>query len=319
MFSPARVREKIPGLMACAALCVPAFLSLGGCELTEVTLAEVESVLVAEVYVMVGDGDDQLMAFLQGTLGSGQETNLRDASVRLILDDGGVTVLQLRTREACLLPEIPTEVRGTCFVASPFAGSPEPGSVVKVEIDTPGGLALRGTTTVPKAFGFHQPRTPGSCFLPPSTPLEVRWGRSRGAWAYAAETQIWGLKDAMAARGIEVEEDTVALLGLAVSDADTTLVFPGEFGVFDRFELDRNLALAFQEGLPLGTTAHVVVAALDRNYVNWVRGGNFNPSGAVRVPSLRGDGTGVLAAVYRRSFGVRAVPYDPALPACVVN
>ena len=60
------------------------------------------------------------------------------------------------------------------------------------------------------------------------------------------------------------------------------------------------------------------IAAADRNYVNWVRGGNFNPSGQVRVPSVRGDGTGVFAATVVRSLRVFAAPpgapYD--LPLC---
>lgn len=42
------------------------------------------------------------------------------------------------------------------------------------------------------------------------------------------------------------------------------------------------------------------MAAGDRNYVNWVRGGNFNPSGQVRVPSIVGDGTGVFASLVSR-------------------
>lgn len=39
------------------------------------------------------------------------------------------------------------------------------------------------------------------------------------------------------------------------------------------------------------------IAAGDRNYVNWLRGGRFNPSGMIRVPSVHGDGTGVFGSV----------------------
>jgi hypothetical protein len=124
------------------------------------------------------------------------------------------------------------------------------------------------------------------------------------------------LRAALAPQGIVVEEDSVALLGLAVSEADTTIVFPQEFGVFNRFDLQQEVALALQEGLPLGSQGVVAIAALDRNYVNWVRGGNFNPSGAVRISSLRGDGIGVLASAVRRA--VRIVGTDGSeLPSCL--
>ena len=87
---------------------------------------------------------------------------------------------------------------------------------------------------------------------------------------------MWGLREALESQGLEVEADSVALTGVAVSDADTTIVFPSEFGVFDRFSLDSDIALTLQAGIPLGATASVMVGAVDRNYVNWVRGGNFN-------------------------------------------
>jgi len=94
------------------------------------------------------------------------------------------------------------------------------------------------------------------------------------------------------------------------------VVFLTEFGVFERFDLDRDLALAVSEGLPAGTSADVTIGALDRNYVNWIRGGSFNPSGLVRVPSLRGDGTGTFGSVVRRSFRVVTAPASPQLPLC---
>jgi hypothetical protein len=59
----------------------------------------------------------------------------------------------------------------------------------------------------------------------------------------------------------------------------------------------------------------VVVAAADRNYVNWVRGGNFNPSGLVRVPSVRGDGTGVFGSIVAKTVVLTTVPESTA-PAC---
>jgi hypothetical protein len=128
------------------------------------------------------------------------------------------------------------------------------------------------------------------------------------------ETSISGLGSALASEGIEVEEDPLYLLGLSISATDTTVVFPSEFGVFDRFDLDQDLAVRLQRGLPEGTGALVTIAAVERNYVNWARGGNFNPSGQVRVASLRGDGTGVFGAAVVRRFRVLAAEASPGGP-----
>ena len=101
-------------------------------------------------------------------------------------------------------------------------------------------------------------------------------------------------------------EDPLYLFGLAIAARDTTIVFPGEFGVFSRADLDFEVSTLLQKGLPAGVGATVSVGAVDRNWVNWARGGNFNPSGVVRVPSVRGDGTGVFGAGVIRTFGVLA-------------
>jgi hypothetical protein len=98
------------------------------------------------------------------------------------------------------------------------------------------------------------------------------------------------------------------LLGLASSASDTTIVFPSEFGLLERFSVDRELLVALQGGLPRGTRAQVSIAAVERNYTNWARGGTFNPSGQVRIPSLRGDGTGFFGATVLRTLTVVVPP-----------
>jgi hypothetical protein len=148
--------------------------------------------------------------------------------------------------------------------------------------------------------------------VPAEHNFEIAWTRSETAWAYLTETRIYGLREALEPLGIEVENDPLNLLGLSISAADTTVIYPSELGVFSRTELDQDLALELQKGLPVGTEAVVVVAATDRNFVNWARGGNFNPSGPVRIPSVLGDGTGVFGSVVVRSFQVSA---DSDLPA----
>ena len=289
-----------------------------GCELDEVSLTEPENVLVAEVYLKVGDGPDELSAFLQWTLGSAGSTDLLQAVVAVEGPEGRVIPLIRGGREDCLVPEILDDVDGACFVApGSVEGILAPGDRVELQITLPDGGSVYGGVVLPGDFHFLEPIVNEPCALPPGQPLELIWNPSGEAWAYAGETLIWGLRDALAPLGLEVEEDSLSLTGLSVSETDTTMVFPGEFGVFDRFDLDRDLALVLQEGLPLGAHAEVVIAALERNYVNWVRGGNFNPSGAVRIPSLRGDGTGVLGAVVRRMIRVVGAEPGGEMPSCL--
>jgi hypothetical protein len=293
-------------------------LFLMGCELDEVTLTEPENTLVAEIYLEVGDGSDEVSAFLQWSLGSGGAPALADASIRLREEGGGILELVRASRGECLDPEILDDVEGECFLAPDLEdGRIRPGQHVEVDISLPDGRELTGGVTLPGTFDFLVPSDLDVCALPPGQQLELAWDPSEGAWAYAGETVLSGLREALGPQGVEVEEDTLSLLGLSIAETDTTLVFPAEFGVFDRFDLDREIALALQEGLPLGVQARVVVAAAERNYVNWVRGGNFNPSGAVRIPSLRGDGVGVLGGVVRRMIRIEGAFPREGLPGCL--
>jgi hypothetical protein len=288
-----------------------------GCQLEEVSLTEPETVLVAEVYVKAGDGPDQVTAFLQWTLGGEGDPSLGDAALSLAGPRGIQLNLVRAPRDLCLDQEILEDVAGVCFVAQNLVdGLLRAGDHLEVEIALPGGEELRGGVTLPGDFDILRPGE-AVCALPPGVPLEMIWNPAGGAWAYAGRTLIVGLRDALKAQGIQAEEDSLDLVGFSIAETDTTLVFPQEFGIFDRFDLDRDVALALQTGLPLGASADVVVAALERNYVNWIRGGNFNPSGAVRVPSLRGDGIGVLGGVFRRTVRVVGAVPDGTIPSCL--
>ena len=309
-------RKRAAGGRWQAAMAGLVFL-VSGCELEEVSLVQPQSLLVAEIYVKVGHGPDEVSAFLQRTLGGPADASLQDAQVRLDGPRGIGLTLTPGRRGLCLEEAILDDVDGVCLRAADLPDDLiQPGDYLEVEVSLPGGEELRGGMTLPGDFSLLQPGVAG-CALPSGTPLEMVWGPSGGAWAYAGETLIFGLRDALRPLGIQVEGDTLELVGLSVAETDTTLVFPGEFGIFDRFDLDRDLALALQEGLPAGASAEVAVAALDRNYVNWVRGGNFNPSGAVRIPSLRGDGVGVLAGAVRRTVTVVGGDPENGLPPCL--
>jgi hypothetical protein len=296
-------------------------LSVVGCELDEVTLAEPEDIPVVEAYIMVGDGQDQVSAFLHWTLSTRPARDLLGLTVMVTPDGGPAIPLFPEDLEDCVIPGIGEEIEGVCYtVGFDPEGVFQPGQHVELEIFLYEDDVLRGGTTIPEDIAFIHPRVRNQCALSPGETLEFSWNRSAGVWAYTAETQIGDLKEALAMTGVVVETDSVALQGVAVSDSDTTIVFPTEFGVLERFTLEQEVALALQGGLPLGADADVVIAAVDQNYVNWVRGGNFNPSGPVRVSSLRGPGVGVFGSVVRRTIRVRGGPpsYFPGslLPEC---
>ena len=120
----------------------------------------------------------------------------------------------------------------------------------------------------------------------------------------------------MAQRGID-SPDTLYLLGFAIDAADSTLVFSSEFGIFEFFaatDEERDVIRELRGGLPDGVRATVAMAAADRNWVNWERGGNFNPSGEVRIPSVFGDGTGVFSTTTRRVVRLWGTELRPGTP-----
>jgi hypothetical protein len=299
----------------CLALLAP--VALWTCELQEVTVVEVETVLVAEAYAMVGVPspafgiDNRIWVFLGGTVGGAADATLDDARIEVRRVGGGRVRLRPVPIENCISDR--DRMRpGTCYDAGLDAIGLRPGDELALDIRMPDGRALQGETRVPGDFRLEGEGP--ECALPPDTPLEVRWTQSEGAAAYVNETRIDGLDEALAPEEIPAP-DELYLLGLSISASDTTIVFPGEFGVFDRFDLDQALTVRLQRGLPEGAAALVGISAVDENYVNWARGGNFNPSGQVRIPSVRGDGTGVFASMVMRRFAVFASS-APGVPAC---
>jgi len=279
-------------------------VGLAGCELQDVTVVDLVDVAVAEVYVIVRENpaENSVRAFLHGTSAGGvpDARSFDDAVVQVTR--GGLTVdLAVVPRLECV-DSLPPDAGGTCFAADPAqAAQLAAGDELELTITLGSGATVLGATTVPGAFALT---TAGAqCRVAPDTLLDLAWSRSDEAWAYVNETAIEGLPAALAGEDIEAD-DPLYLLGLSISAADTTIVFPSEFGVFDRFDLDQDLAVRLQRGLPDGTQARVAIAAVERNYVNWVRGGNFNPSGVVRVSSLRGAATGVFGAAVIREVRV---------------
>ena len=294
-------------------------LAASACELEEITVIDFVDVVVAEVYVTLGSApaEHRVRAFLHGTAAGGtpDSETFDDALVRITRTDGFTMDLALALITECV-DSVPVGASGSCFVDGGQAAGLAPGDALELSVGLADGRTLLAASRIPGDFQLDGISV--SCRLVPESLLPLSWSRSDGAWAYVNETSISGLRAALAPEGIDVEDDPLYLLGLSISAADTTVVFPSEFGVFDRFDLDQDLALRLQQGLPDGTDALVSVTAVERNYTNWVRGGNFNPSGQVRVASVRGDGTGVFGAAVVREFSVisSATPGGP--PDCPI-
>jgi len=293
---------------------------LAGCELTEVVVEEPVDQVVAEIFLAARPTGTVARAMLHRTFVSDPDPIQAVVTIRRV-SDGYFVELESRIIEECLLGEAPAGTEASCYVGEGIRMSRfGPGDRLEATIEFPGSeRRMRGTTTVPEGFEIRQPDVLGvflserSCRIEPMTNVEVLWSQGAGTWAYLAETLLLGLEGVPGGG----DDDALKLQGLAISAADTSIVFPKQFGLFDRVDLDYELAVLLQQGLPAGVVARVEVAAVDRNYTNWVRQGTFNPSGLVRIPSMVGDGTGVFAAYVTDQFAaVSAEEGQVDLPEC---
>lgn len=296
------------------AAAVALVIASAGCRLQDVTLAPPADVLVAEVVLQAGAG--QQYALLHRTVGSGPLT-VPGARVEMTLPGGGVVSFTPVNGSRCVDSTstfLPDTV-GSCYATPPASTSlVVPGGTYSLSIVAPDGRRLTGTTTVPGSFRLVRPAGLAHCALAPRTLLPLEWTRSAGAWVYISETRLQNVRRAL--DPTTTNNRALDIIGLSVSAADTTLVFPSQFGLFDRFDdSDASVLVALQQGLPAGVTATVTVAAADRNYVQWVRRGSFNPSGLVQIPSLEGDGTGVFGSLVPERFDLTSSP-GSGLPPC---
>lgn len=291
-----------------------AALLLAGCTIADVTVPPSDDRLVVEA-VLRTDFTQQAV-LLHRTVQDQASRKEPGARVEVTLPNGQRIVFS-EADEACYTvnsgyDESEVQVDATCYVSAVSLGRwVQPGQVYDLTVTTARGEVARARTTVPGAFSIRGIRTTTradvrepTCTLPPQTPLPLSWTPAPGAWGYLAPMNIYGLSIVFPPE--YAPADPMELVGLAVSATDTTLVLPGEFGLFDRFDYNQDLLRALQPGLPEGTTARVVIAAADRNYINGVRGGNFNPSGQVRISSVMGDGVGVFGSLTALRFAVDA-------------
>lgn len=302
-----------------------AALALSACTIADVTVAPGDDRLVVEG-VLRSDSRGQFILLHRGVQ-SGVAAGEEGAEVVVTREDGASIRFQ-QTDDGCyavdpayLQVEDPVEIRGTCY-ASPDSLQywVAPGGTYDLTVRTLRGEEARGRTTVPGRFtvaGMELSRVGGvvgPCTLSPFAPLRLTWTQAPGAWGYIAPLRVSGLQrvlpDSFNA------PDPLVLVGVSVSAADTSLVLPAQFGVFDRFSYNQHLLRLLQAGLPAGTTARVVVAAADRNYINGVRGGSFNPSGPIRISSIVGDAVGVFGSLQPLTMEIAVGPRREGTAAC---
>lgn len=287
-------------------------LLLAGCTLTEVGIPEGEDVAVVEAVLNTAQPTQRLL--LHRTVEDGEARALVADSVLLAAPGGRVLRFApvAEAAQAECFADADSVPRGTvsCY-RLPF--TPEPGAEYQLGVFFDGDRRIRGRTRVPGAFqlGGSPAIRAGACVLRPGQQLELAWTRSPGVWSYLADLEIRGLSRVSGFREVP---DPLNLFGLAISEADTTLRVPADFGLFQAGEIDNQVLSALQAGLPAGVSARLTVAAADRNLVNGIRGGVFNPSGLVRISSVLGDGIGVFGSVVPRVLQIQVRAGDTSAP-----
>lgn len=294
--------------------------AVAGCELDDVTIERPTPIVVAEAILRAGIPTQRLFLHRShgGRSAAGPSGKDVFADVSIVEQGGDTLLFDPSPISECLDGRPPgAAAPGTCY-SQTKGPRPKPGAAYHLRVRTVEDEELTSRTVMPGPFSLLRPRVQSdTCRIPPNTTLELTWTRSSGAWVYAAQVEYHGLQAALAPFGIDLPVDEAELIALAIGEADTTIVFPSEFGIFDR--ADERLApllIASRNGLPEGVFGKIVVAAADRNYVNWVRGGTFNPSGRVRIPSVSGDGTGVFGSLVPRTFNFRVTSGRPEMRLC---
>ncbi len=225
------------------------------------------------------------------------DDRVQGASVRIVDKSGRALRLEELpdTREVCR-PEGATAV-GTCYVASVPSAHFAPLAELSLQVALPDGRQLFGTSTIPGLFTPSPPSLEdGRCRADPETNYRIRWGSIRGAWAHIAEAEFKGLR-----RNLWDSQDPLYLTAawMAKPSYRAEMGFPRTLIEGNVPSNARKAARRLESGLPWGVTVDLAVAAIDRNWANWIRPGQVHVAGAVPVPSVFGDGTGMFGTAVR--------------------
>ena len=273
---------------------------LGACQLDWVKVEEEVLVAASVTVVLTVDPMDSTVQntdVLALLVRDSVEDRVPNASVRIVGSPG--RMLQLEelpdTSEACRSAgEVATA--GTCYIASVPSAYFAPLEELTLLVDTPDGKHLFGESTIPGLFTPSRlSLQDGRCRVNPETNYRIYWGSIRGTWAHIAEAEFMGLR-----RNLWDDPDPLYLTAAWMARS-----YPSEMG-FPRKLIEgdvpfsaRKAARRLETGLPWGVTVDLAVAAIDRNWANWIRPGQINVAGEVPVPSVFGDGTGMFGTAVR--------------------
>ena len=98
-----------------------ALAALAGCDIDEITIVEIEDVVIAEIYVNLAEDptENEIRAYLHHTVGALEGVDeLPNALVVVRRSDGLTLDLTVDVLEACL-DSLPTVGSGVCFLANP--------------------------------------------------------------------------------------------------------------------------------------------------------------------------------------------------------
>lgn len=290
-----------------------AVIGLAGCDVTDVPTGSGQRMIVASATVvltidpaepsridtravaLVSEAYQQLLTEVPGA--AVRVTGASGRSLSLVEEEdplGACTVLP----EDLYGEDGPLGIVGSCHTATAPSAVFAPGEVLTLAVTTPDGAVLEGTSRMPDAFvpqGLSV--EDGRCRVEPGTGYRFAWVPVEGAWAHVGEAEITGLSP-----GLWSSSDALYLpvTVLGRGHEVTDMVFPRDFLLellsdVDNVELHRTL----DAGLPGGARAEVTIAALDRNWANWIREGRLNINGETVVPSVFGDGTGMFGTAVR--------------------
>ena len=319
---------RCTGVLLLAAM----LLSVAGCDVTDVPAGSRHDIFVtvATVVLTVDPAEPSRISTRAMALVSRSHqqvlSEVPGASVRITGASGRSMSLveEADPLGACtVLPKELYEVDGrlepigSCHTASTASALFAPGEVLTLTVTTPDGSVLEGTSRMPDAFvpqGLSV--EDGRCRVEPDTGYRFAWPAVDGAWAHVGEAEITGLSPEL------WSSDDPLYLPVTVLGRGrevTEMVFPGDFLLellsdVDHLVLHRTL----RTGLPGGAKADVAIAALDRNWANWIREGRANINGVVVIPSVFGDGTGMFGTAVRWKVSVESRDAAEAgdLPLC---
>lgn len=280
---------------------IPALLPLlGACVVDWTKVPEPALVIASATVVLTVDPMDStvlstdVLAYL---VRDSADDRVRGASVRVVDQSGRSLRLEELpdTREVCR-PEGAT-AEGTCYAASAPSAHFAPLAELSLQVALSDGRQLFGTSTIPgHSHGLTAVLQDGRCRADPETNYRIRWDPIQGAWAHIAEAEFKGLR-----RNLWDSQNPLYLTAawMAAPPHRAEMGFPRKLIEGDVPFNARKAARRLESGLPWGVTVDLVVAAIDRNWANWIRPGQVHVAGKVPVPSVFGDGTGMFGTAVR--------------------